>query len=146
MGGGPWWFLLVAFTSRWSCFLHSEAAVFSTAVDVVLRGMLVHARDLEMVMQFLGDDCVPCDIQPVADGRRDIFRLAARCSSPSSIPPLIDLVILEPTVAGGNVEQAQRALYYPVINSTWRRELLPYADAPPLPPSTQDGDHHRRQR
>jgi len=86
---------------RWSRFLHSEAAAFPSAVDVELRGILAHAWDMETAAQLLGDDCVPCAIHPETATQRQVFRLAAWCSSPSSIPPLIDLVIPELEVAGG---------------------------------------------
>lgn len=86
---------------RWSRFLHSEAAAFPSAVDVELRGIPAHAWDMETPEQLLGDDCVPCAIHPETATQHQVFRLAAWCSSPSSIPPLIDLVIPEPEVAEG---------------------------------------------
>ena len=86
---------------RWSRFLHSEATVFSSAVDVELRGIPVHAWDMETAAQLLGDDCVPYAIHPETATQRQVFRLAAWCSSPGSIAPLIDLVIPEPEVTGG---------------------------------------------
>jgi len=44
---------------------------------------------------------VPCAIHPETATQRQVFRLAAWCSSPSSIPTLIDLVIPELEVARG---------------------------------------------
>ncbi|KAG2587500.1 hypothetical protein PVAP13_5NG145005, partial [Panicum virgatum] len=76
---------------RWSRFLHSEAAFFSSAMDVELRGIPAHAWDLETVAQLLGDNCIPCGLPPETTTNRKVYRLTAWCSSPSSILPEVDL-------------------------------------------------------
>ena len=97
----------------------AEGETMRYRVLLEIRGIPAHAWDLETVTKLLGDDCVPCTIPPATEGQRDVFRLTAWCSSPSSIPPLIDLVIPEPAVAGGNDEQAQRGLCYSSKRCPW---------------------------
>ncbi|RLN11892.1 hypothetical protein C2845_PM09G14320 [Panicum miliaceum] len=130
---------------RSSRFLHSEAAIFSSAVEVELRGIPAHGWDVETASQLLGDGCVPCDIHPETGTQRQVFRLAAWRSSPSSIPPLIDLVIPESAVAGGGEEQGKRTLCYPVKIAVVVHGMPADAPPPPPPPSS-DSDRHRRRR
>lgn len=48
------------YAMRWSCFFSSSAALFSSAVEVEIRGIPAHALDLETASQLLSDCCVPC--------------------------------------------------------------------------------------
>jgi len=81
------------------------------------------------------------------EGRRDVLRLGAWCSSPRDIPPEMDLVIPEPETGG--VLHEQRTLVYPIHVSVHQSGEPPLLGGnPPPPPSPADDDrhHHRHQR
>jgi hypothetical protein len=53
-------------------------------------------------------------VQPVAEDRLDVFRLAAWFSSPDRVPTGMDLEIVEPPVASVQPSPMKRTLVYPV--------------------------------
>ena len=87
---------------RWSRFLGSSASSLPSRVEVDLRGIPAHAWDLDTAAQLLDDWCLPCDVHPMTAIQRKTFRLAAWCSNPGDIPPVIQLEIAEPWVAAGS--------------------------------------------
>lgn len=84
------------------------------AVEVELLGIPAHAWELATTEQLLNDFCWIGGLHPDNQDRRDVFRLAAWCSSLDSIPGGLDLEIIEPQVAGDEAIQAKRALVYPI--------------------------------
>ncbi|KAG2642375.1 hypothetical protein PVAP13_2KG216930, partial [Panicum virgatum] len=78
---------------RWTRFLSSTAGNLPCATEIELRGIPAHAWDVHVdtASQLLNDCCLPCGILPGMEGRRDVLRLRAWCSSPRDIPPEMDL-------------------------------------------------------
>jgi hypothetical protein len=83
---------------RWSRFLHSAAVLFPHALKVELKGIPAHAWDLETASHLLSGYCITGGIHSETVIQREVFQLATRCSNPSCVPPVIDLVI--PELAG----------------------------------------------
>jgi len=117
---------------RWSRFLGSSAALFPHDVEVELKGVPAHAWDEETAAHLLRDHCIPRGTHPETAIQRDVFRIAALCSDPCNLPPVVDLVIPEPPVAGVVGDQARHTLTYPIHISV--RVCGDGQDGPSAPP------------
>lgn len=89
---------LRAHVMRWSRLLNSSAAALQYQVEVELRGIPIHAWDLASMETLLNEWCWITEIHPVSAHQREVFRVIAWCSSPSSIPKKLHLEIIEPLV------------------------------------------------
>ena len=89
-----------------------------------------------------------CPLQPPSyDGEpAGGFSAVGLVLDPSDIPPWMELELPEPAVAGGNDEQVQRLLSYPIAISVNVTGDNPSSDAPRLHPPPADSDRRRRRR
>ncbi|KAG2557007.1 hypothetical protein PVAP13_8NG177700, partial [Panicum virgatum] len=100
--------------TRWSRFLSSTVSTLPSTVEIELRGIPAHAWELDTAAQLLDDCCLPCGIHPVSDTQREVYRFAAWCSNPGSIPHGIDLVLPEPKIAARGPARERHCLLYPM--------------------------------
>lgn len=125
-GGRP--IILPQFTlhcRRWSRLRNATAVTLPQLVDVEISGIPEHAWELETAEHLLDEWCWVRDLSPDTLGRHDYsaFRLSAWCSCPELIPPVMDLMLVEPPSPVDDVPPLRRALSYVV-----KLKVLPVVD------------------
>ncbi|CAO2205839.1 unnamed protein product [Urochloa humidicola] len=131
---------------RWRRLIGSSVSSLPTAVDIELRGIPAHAWDLATSEQLLNEFCWIGGIHPANDERRDVFRVAAWCSTPERIPTEMDLDIIEPQLLEDGSVPAKRLFSYPITISVAPFVQPSMAGDPSLPPPVGDGRGRRRRR
>ena len=100
----------------WSRLVHATGRSLPYRVELSLHGIPAHAWELATAEQLLCSYCWIQHLHPNTADRsvRSVFWLTAWTVDPELIPPLKDLLILEPPVAGDvNGLLGKRVLSYP---------------------------------
>jgi hypothetical protein len=128
---------------HWTRILQASAASLSVAVEIELKGILVHAWDLATAEVLLDELCWIDGVHPNNANRCDVFMVMAWCSDPAFFPSKMMLEIVEPPSADGH---GVRTLSYPIkVTVCLLDQPRSSHDHPPSPPpEDEDREPHRR--
>jgi hypothetical protein len=138
---------------RWSRqFMASGGREMPFLLDIELRGLPVHLRDVHSAGQLLIGHCLVHELLPVPEEVFDLssFCLRVWCDDPDNLPSSLDLHVEEPTLDVG--PSYPRTVTYPISILVSRpgssTEVFPPPPPPPSPPpsDSQDEDRGRNSR
>lgn len=131
---------------RWTRLLNSTAATLSSPVEVAISGIPAHAWELATAELLLGDHCWIGGVHLDTTDHRDTFKVVAWSSRPASIPPVMDLEIVEPPMQDDDQHPEKRTLVYPVSLSVVPVGLPSRPVDAPSPPPADNGRRRQERR
>lgn len=131
---------------RWSRLAQADTAALPTFVEGELLGVPAHAWELATAQKLLGGSSWVQALHPDTAAKRDMssFKFSAWCVRPELIPPVVDLIIPEPTDALVEVPPRKRGLVYPIHLAVAVGGSS--QETPPSPPPSDAGQERRRRR